>query len=411
MRKKMFLLLVFISFLLVGCNEVKQSDAENVEIEFWTTTGGEETEALLQLVDQFHEEHSHIQVNVVETDFNTTLNDFKASTLADTQPDIIRADISWTTELADLGTLLNLNHLLTDNDQEDYIESAFRYNFYQDNIYGIPMVTDAPALLYNREMLATAGYQSAPETMDELMEIAIKISEEDNKYGIFINNDSYYSLPYIWAFGGGMITDDNNIEIATQDSIAGIEFMMELIEKDAAQPSLNFDNAYETMMTDFKEGRAAMILNGPWATTDILDGPAFEDPANFGIAAIPKGPGGQGSPTGGQSLVISSYTDFPEESYTFIEFINTVESQLFMANEVGTLPTRTSAYNDNELQQNSMFQGFKSQLDVAQTRPVIPESSWLFGDFTTSLTDILLRNVKPEQGMKKVEEDWDYLIH
>lgn len=396
-------------FALFGCSS-SNVENKNITLDFWTTTGENETTTILEVVKNFEEQNPNIKVNVKEVEFEEAANQFKTATLSNSAPDIFRADIGWTTEFADLGVLLPLKDKVTEADQQDYFESAFKYNMYEDNIYGIPMVTDAPALLYNKRMLADAGYQNPPETMDELLEIAQAITNE-NQYGIYISPDSYYSLPYVWGFGGGMISDDNEIMISNPGSVDGIDFMLNLMDEKIAQPYTNFDDWNATMMEDFKTGKVAMIINGPWATSDILDGEEFQNATNLGVVPVPAGPNGQGSPVGGHNLVISKYTDAPDEAYQFIEFLNNLENQVFFAKELGILPTRQSAYGDKELLENAIFQGFKSQLEVATSRPVIPEGSLLFGDFTANLTSILMKEKSTIEGLENVEDAWDYLIN
>lgn len=409
MYKKLIALILVMSFTLFGCSSSNVAN-KNVTLDFWTTTKELETNAILEVVKKFEEQNPTIKVNVKEVEFEEAANQFKTATLSNSAPDIFRADIGWTTEFADLGVLLPLKDKVSEEDQKDYFESAFKYNMYEGDIYGVPMVTDSPALLYNKRMLAESGYQNPPETMEELLETAKSITTE-NQYGIFISPDSYYSLPYVWGFGGGMISDNNEIMIGNSGSVNGIDFMLKLLNEKVAQPYTNFDNWNAVMMEDFKTGKVAMIINGPWATSDILSGGEFQTSSNLGVVPVPAGPNGQGSPVGGHNLVLSKYTDTPDEAYQFIEFLNNVENQVYFAKELGILPTRQSAYDDKELLENSVFQGFRSQLEVATSRPVIPEGSLLFGDFTANLTSILKKEISTTEGLKNVEEAWDYLIN
>ncbi len=393
----------------MGCSSANDEN-QKVTLDFWTTTTENETAAVLEVVKKFEEKYPSVKIKVKEVEFAKAGNQFKTATLLNEAPDILRSDIGWTTELADLGVLLPLDHKVSQEDKKDYFQSAFRYNEYQGHIYGIPMVTDSPALLYNKRILKEAGYDSPPKSMNELLTVAKKITNK-NQYGIFISPDSYYALPYVWAFGGGMISDNNEIQIDNEGSINGINFMMQLINQKVSQPYPTFDNWNEVMMNDFKAGKVAMIINGPWATSDILSSEEFKDSGNLGVAPVPSGPGGQGSPVGGHNLVISKYTEAPDEAYQFIDFLNSKENQVYFAENLGNLPTRQSAYEDEDLLNNEVFQGFKSQLEVATSRPIIPEGSLLFGDFTTNLSQILSKEISVKEGLKNVSESWDYLIN
>lgn len=408
MLRRILLLILLIPLFLVGCSSSNESS--KVTLEFWTTTAEAETTALLDIVEKFEKQHPSIKVDVKEVEFGKAQNQFKTATLSNQAPDILRSDIAWTTEFADLDILLPLDDKVSEEDKEDYFDSAFKYNMYEDHIYGIPMVTDSPALIYNKRMLAEAGFNEAPKTMDELLMMSKALTNE-NQYGVFISPDSYYALPYVWAFGGGMISDDMEILINNEGSRNGINFMQKLMNEKVVQPELQFDNWNQAMMDDFKTGKVAMIINGPWATTDILSGAEFKNAENLGIAPVPAGPAGQGSPVGGHNLVISKYSQAPDEAYQFIEFLNNRENQAHLAKELGILPTRQSAYEDAELLENQIFQGFKSQLEVATSLPVIPERPLLLNDFSAYLPKILLKEISTEEGLNRIGDSWEYLIN
>lgn len=408
MLRRILLLILLIPLFLVGCSSSNESS--KVTLEFWTTTAEAETTALLDIVEKFEKQHPSIKVDVKEVEFGKAQNQFKTATLSNQAPDILRSDIAWTTEFADLDILLPLDDKVSEEDKEDYFDSAFKYNMYEDHIYGIPMVTDSPALIYNKRMLAEAGFNEAPKTMDKLLMMSKALTNE-NQYGVFISPDSYYALPYVWAFGGGMISDDMEILINNEGSRNGINFMQKLMNEKVVQPELQFDNWNQAMMDDFKTGKVAMIINGPWATTDILSGAEFKNAENLGIASVPAGPAGQGSPVGGHNLVISKYSQAPDEAYQFIEFLNNRENQAHLAKELGILPTRQSAYEDAELLENQIFQGFKSQLEVATSLPVIPERPLLLNDFSAYLPKILLKEISTEEGLNRIGDSWEYLIN
>jgi arabinogalactan oligomer/maltooligosaccharide transport system substrate-binding protein len=408
MLRRILLLILLIPLFLVGCSSSNESS--KVTLEFWTTTAEAETTALLDIVEKFEKQHPSIKVDVKEVEFGKAQNQFKTATLSNQAPDILRSDIAWTTEFADLDILLPLDDKVSEEDKEDYFDSAFKYNMYEDHIYGIPMVTDSPALIYNKRMLAEAGFNEAPKTMDKLLMMSKALTNE-NQYGVFISPDSYYALPYVWAFGGGMISDDMEILINNEGSRNGINFMQKLMNEKVVQPELQFDNWNQAMMDDFKTGKVAMIINGPWATTDILSGAEFKNAENLGIAPVPAGPAGQGSPVGGHNLVISKYSQAPDEAYQFIEFLNNRENQAHLAKELGILPTRQSAYEDAELLENQIFQGFKSQLEVATSLPVIPERPLLLNDFSAYLPKILLKEISTEEGLNRIGDSWEYLIN
>jgi arabinogalactan oligomer/maltooligosaccharide transport system substrate-binding protein len=143
------------------------------------------------------------------------------------------------------------------------------------------------------------------------------------------------------------------------------------------------------MQNDFKSGKAAMIVNGPWSTSDDLSGTAFKDKTNLGVAAVPAGSGGQGGPTGGHNLVIYAGSKNLDASYLFVAFINSAASQAFIASKNNTLPTRTSAYAMTEVSGNPLLAAFQAPLQVSKPRWPAPGASDVFGAVTPEYQKIL----------------------
>jgi arabinogalactan oligomer/maltooligosaccharide transport system substrate-binding protein len=408
MKPLIKLIILLIVVTIVGCSNT-QNSVEPISITFWTTTSDKESEFLIKQVLKFEDEHPGIDINMMEEPFDSASNKFKTAILGDSAPDVFRSDNSWVPELADLGLLYPLDDLISKEDQEDYIESSFRSVQYQGETFGLPMVTEAPALLYNKRLLLENGFSSPPQTMDELLAMS-KTLTTDGQYGIYLSDDSFFSLPYLWAFGGGTITDDRQIQITTVESQNALKFMLRLKREKVIQPYPDFTDGYNRMMEDFTTGKVAMILNGPWAVSTILSSEEFSTEENLGIAPIPAGPKGQGSPVGGHSYVISRYSEHPEETYEFMEYMNSVESQVLQSKEIKTLPTRKSSYNDKSLNDDYIISGFRQQIDVSKARPLIPEGAQMFNDFTPNLSDILLEKMTVEEGTKKIESSWKIIL-
>src|SRR5690606_8490864 len=136
-------------------------------------------------------------------------------------------------------------------------------------------------------------------------------------------------------------------------NVEGIRIAQDLIDSGAAvKPPAN--DSYGTMMTLFKEQKVAMIINGPWEVNNIRNAPTFGGIENLGIAAVPAGSVKAGAPVCGHNYVI--WSGMPQEkvaaAIAFIKFMNSAESQAFLADKLGLLPTRKSAY-DNPLVANN----------------------------------------------------------
>ncbi|AVX19728.1 MAG: extracellular solute-binding protein [Bacillota bacterium] len=387
---------------------------EKVTISFWHTFNQEETQTINEIVKEFEAQNPDIKVDMQAVPFADAQNKFKVAAQAGNAPDVFRAEIAWTPEFAALGYLAPIDDLIKPEDKADYLEAPFNYNVYNGKIWGVPQVTDALALLYNKRMLKEAGVEP-PKTMDELVKVAQKLTDKQKgRYGFFYRGDAYWYQPFMWAFGGGLIdSKDKTILVNTPGAVKGLQFMIDLRDKYGVVPKeIDFANDYDNMQVGFKTGKYAMILNGPWATSDLLSGPEFKDPDNLGIAPIPVGPEGKtGSPVGGHNYVISANTKNREAAYKFIEFINSREAQAKFAVKNNLLPTRKSAYELPEVKNNRIVSDFKAVIEKATNRPVIPEGGQIYTDFTPNYQAALKGQKTPQQALDDVAAAWKKLLN
>lgn len=259
-------------------------------ITFWQTMNDQETATLNGLVSQFEASHPTIKVDMTYVDFSSHGQKFSTAAQAGQGPDVMRADTApdvagWAAQ----GFLADLTKLVSAADRNDYVPAAFAGAQYQGKVWAIPQTVDALALLYNKKMFAAAGIKSPPTTLAQLQQDCQKFGAGK---GIFLNADSYWVQPWIWGYGGGLVSvTKKQIYVADSKAIAGWAAFNKLFHDKCAFPNKDYSNSYGNMQTAFKNGQVAMVVNGPWSTADDLSGPAFKSSSNFQVAVIPAGPG------------------------------------------------------------------------------------------------------------------------
>ena len=218
----------------------------------------------------------------------------------------------------------------------------------------MPQTVDALALFYNKELFRPQGIKNAAE--DARRSSLHDCQKFGAGKGIFLRADSYWVQPWIWGYGGGLVSvTKKQILIAHKKSIAGWTAYNNLFHDKCAFPNKDFSNDYGNVQTAFKNGQVAMIVNGPWSTADVLSGPAFKSSTNFQVAVIPPGPGGQGSPIGGASFVISRNSQHVQDAYTFISWLTSPAQEAVFATKNNDLPSRESAYKLPSVKKNRLI--------------------------------------------------------
>ena len=137
--------------------------------------------------------------------------------------------------------------------------------------------------------------------------------------------------------------------------------------------------------------------------SDTLTGKAFSDPDNLGVAPVPAGPKGQGGPVGGHNYTIYAGSDNLAASYLFVQFMNSPESQAYVAAQNNTLPTRESVYEVPEVADNEVIEAFAEPIEQAVPRPPAPGAGTLYDLFTPFYEQILGGQTSLEDGLAQAQ--------
>lgn len=374
---------------------------------FWQTMNDEETKTLQGLITRYEAQNSGIEIEVTNVPFDQRDTKFSAAAQAGTAPDIMRAEIADVANWGARGFLTPITKFVTAADKQDFLPAAFAYYNYGGQIWGLPQAPDAPALLFNKRMIKAAGLNPAkpPQTMAQLTQWCQKVGKGK---GIFLRADSYWTQAWIWGYGGGLLDPvKKQILVANKPSVAGMTAYKALATGPCAFPNKDFANDYGNAQTAFKNGQVAMIVNGPWASADILQGPEFRRPSNFGVTPIPKGPTGkQGSPVGGNGFVISRNSKNVDDAVKFIRFLTSGVAQAEWAAKNNLLPSRASSYKIAAVKKNRILVDFGRQLKVATARPVDPRAGQIYNDFGPNVQKIIRGDVTVQAGLSATAAAW-----
>jgi arabinogalactan oligomer/maltooligosaccharide transport system substrate-binding protein len=86
--------------------------------------------------------------------------------------------------------------------------------------------------------------------------------------------------------------------------------------------------------------------------------------------------------------------------------MNSAESQAFLADELGLLPTRKSAYDNPLVANNPIVSAFKPVVDAAAARPWIPEGGQFFGPLDTMATETLIQGRDAQEALDDVADKY-----
>ncbi|MER6501749.1 extracellular solute-binding protein [Streptomyces sp. NPDC001455] len=380
-------------------------------VTWWdTSTAGSEDKVFKKLAEDFTKEHPKVRVNYVNVPFGDAQNKFKnAAQSGSGAPDVIRSEVAWTPEFADLGYLAPLDGTPALKKPDDFLKQAAASTKYKDKTYAVPQVIDSMGVFYNKKIFKEAGVE-VPKTVDELKSVAKKIKDKTGKTGMYLRgDDAYWFLSFLYGEGGDMVDAGNNtVTIDNAQGVKAMKVVKDLVDSGAAKTDAT--DGWENMQASFKDGKVAMIINGPWAVADTYAGKEFKDKANLGVAPVPAGSARQGAPQGGHNLAVYAGSKNLDASYAFVEYMTSAETQAKVTKELSLLPTRTSAYGMKDVVDNEIVGFFKPVVETAVERPWIPETGSLFAPLVTEYTKVLTGQTTPEKGVKTTGDSYRKLL-
>lgn len=389
------------ALLLTACGGGASSGTDSGKVVFWDTSGPGEHPVFDKVAKDCAAKGGY-SVDVQQVSFDQALANYKTAAQGGQGPDVLRSDVGWVAQLAQNGLVADLSDAVTDT--SDYLDGPLGSTKYNGKTYAVPQVTDTLALLYNKKKLADAGVQP-PATWDELKADAPKLGGPN---AIFLNNDAYYALPFIYGAGGDLLDVPNKkIVVNSAQNVLALQTAKGLLDAKAATTALDQANSYNNMKAAFSAGQVAMEIDGPWSVVDLLKGDAFKDPANLGVAVLPGVTAGKGSgPIGGQDYVVRQGTKAKSSSVKLIQCMSATDAQVSISKQLGLLPTRKSAYDSPDVKAQPTVTAFEPAIKQAHPRPWVPAGAQLFDQLKIDYAYVLSGQKDAKSALDEVAKTY-----
>lgn len=385
-----------------------------VTITVWHTyseASPENTTLVDVLIPMFEAEHPNIKVESVPYPYDGFRQALLTAIAGGEGPDLIRLDIIWSPEFAELGVLKNLSEDMPDFDE--YAAAVFpgplSTNLYNGAYYGLPLDTNTRAFVYNPALLAEAGIEAVPQTVEELVAACDAVTSLGDGYYLFSDGGTsgWNLLPWIWSFGGDITDADITTStgyVNSEQTVAAIQFLKDMMDSGC------FSDGYIGSGIDnwggYFGGTIATMLEGPWLnSTAEAQFPDFE----VGTTLIPAGEAGHISVVGGENIVVSANSDHPEEALEFLRFTQSEAYQLEMTT-VGQLTVLNSLLENEYFVSHPYYGAFLEQLQTAKARTPHPKYTQIETVLSEAAQLALRGELSVQEAMDLAAEEIDALL-
>jgi multiple sugar transport system substrate-binding protein len=396
----MVLMIVVIGLVLTGCNSeyslFQKSNAkedERVKIVFWDdNTGPQRTPVWEELITRFEKENPTIDVEYIGLPKDSAKAMFDAAIASGEVPDVASVYASWLPEFSTRDALLPLDSYFSKWSEKDKInKGSIEFNrrmVKNQKLYGIPYTQNLDILWVRSDWFKAANLNT-PETWDEFFRAVEMLTDKsNNRYGYTIRGGaggSFQLQRMMYAYSG--IETFFKDGKSTINDPKHVEFLKKYFALYQNYTSISdITNDYKAMIAGFDSGKIAMLQHNIGSFAEHSE--ALES-NQFQAIPLPKSVKGYYVAEDGNTIGVSIFkgTRHPEESWKFIQFINSKKAQSYWNQSVGQIPTNVDVLNEEWIKTSPHIQTAQKVYNNPNT--ILFEPPFYLSEYRTILNTIV----------------------
>jgi multiple sugar transport system substrate-binding protein len=308
------------------------------EEDYFNTPG--QIAALASYSKQFEAAHPGVKIKRQYVPFANLNTKLLTQAAGHALPNLLAVDNPFVSTMISTGQVVPISGLKGFS-TKGYYPAVINEGFDKGKYYSLPVAgANSIALIYNIAMLK-AAHVSPPKTWAQLLSAAKALTTSDH-YGIALTcepaeDTTWQWEPFFWS-NGGKFTFAN---VGSAPGVQALNLWKQLIDQgSASKDCLNWSQT-PAASTQFIDGKAAMMVNGPWNFPTMNQNKMFFG-KQFGIVPVPTRVAGQHVivPLGGEDWMISKSGDAATQqmAFEYIKGMQTPSMQLKLAKLFGYLP-------------------------------------------------------------------------
>lgn len=396
------LLVLTVFFLAFG-----QAERDPNDLVIWTQDLPAGRVVLDTLLARFQRQNPGIHASEIYYETEELRSNFIVAAQGGSGPDLVYGPADMVGVFHVMGIIQPLNDFFTVAELAQFDTMATVK--YQGNLYLLAdRVGNHLTLVYNKKIVP-----HPPRTTAELIEMGRRLSKDtdgDGKidhYALAWNFiEPFFFIPFLGGYGGWVMDEAARPTLNTPATVAASKFIVRLRE-DKIVPyecDLNLVNQL------FKQGNAAMVINGPWSWGGYLDAGI-----DIGVTRIPMI-----SETGlwptpmvaatGYCLNVNVQGERRERVLRLLRFLTAPENQLEYTRALRAIPSNLAARRDSIFKRDPILLGSQDQITVGRAMPIAPEMRAIWDAMRPPYQSILNGQLTPEEAARKMQEDANKLI-
>ncbi len=235
-----------------------------------------------------------------------------------------------------------------DDIYQDFLPGFLNTCVSDDRLYGLPYQPSTPVLYYNKDAFKAAGIAKAPDTWDELLDVAkaltVREGGELKRWGLTIGGGWHDWMFECYCRQNELVPWRKDKVLFDQpEAIDALEFWVKMVQA-GVMPAAS---TWQGSANDFMAGQTAMLYHSTGSLTNLRTSSPFE----VGVAFMPKNKTYGACQGGGPLMIAKNQTDKQKEaSWTFARWMTNTQNQASWSKATGYLAVRKSAWESDEMQ-------------------------------------------------------------
>jgi multiple sugar transport system substrate-binding protein len=387
------LMLAFSSFSFA----VKTKAADPVTIRWRTRVDSADEQKVYQTIsDKISEQlkDKGITLKYEPQPVDGYFENLKTQLASGTAPDVFWIAGAFVASYATGGAILDLKDIAAadkDFSVKDFYAAPMTELTHGGSLWGLPRDVGPLVVYYNEDLFTQAGLDtpaklSADGKWDWAAFNKAAAALTDEKAGTYgFGHDNWWGPwgYWIYAGGGSLFNADNTAcNLNSEGSIKGLQALQDAYTKTKTSPLPGSPSSGQALWLAGKEG---MFFNGRWFTP-AARGAAFK----WGVAEMPKGPGGNFTWGFWGAYTINAKTAHAKEAWEVVKALTSADNQGAIAALGTNIPSRNS---------KAAQDAFLKSTPPADNTPFIKSLDYAKGEFALwggDLDEILNQVIQPQ---------------
>lgn len=395
------------AMLLPALGTIAQAQQHSGTIRIWTFLSAEGSSprevVLREVIEQFTQQNPGIQVVVEAQPFQELETKFVAATAQNRAPDIIWMRDTFLNLVKDRNALINLDDSLSEAFKTDALPDLYPVFANKSVIDGfrtsLPIwPSPAQVLFYRKDALAEVGLDAPPQSWEEFIPVAGKLSVGDRLgFGLPTNDNSVSAFINIMTGFGSSIFDaqTGQFDVTGPEAVETANVVRQLVAVGALSSTL-LNAMGDDIQDQFAAGRFAIVQAFAPRFQQYKSIAAAYDPADLAVSAWPgfadRPPAVLLGPY--WTVGVSAKSQNVPAATSFVEALYSAETSMKWAQTAGLVPDRRSVQSDGffSTAEAESIREFNALLDAPGALtfpPKLPDITKVFPVMNTALQELI----------------------